>query len=186
MVQDDAAPAAPIGEPGARTVTLGRISGLFGIRGWVKVFSYTEPREALLEYKEWLLGEPGSWTPVAVAEAKTHGQGLVARLAGTEDRDAAARYIGADVAVPRDRLPETEQDEYYWADLEGLEVRHRDGRVLGHVGRMLATGAHDVMAVRRADPEGGDREILIPFVPGEFVLAVDLDNGVIDVDWEWD
>lgn len=188
MAQDDAEPAAagPLDEPGARPVVLGRISGLFGVRGWVKVFSYTEPREALLDYKEWLVGEPGAWTPVAVAEARAHGRSLVARLAGTDDRDAAARYVGAEVAVPRDRLPETEQDEYYWADLEGLEVRHRDGRVLGRVNRMLATGAHDVMEVRRASPEGGDRETLIPFVPGEFVLAVDLDNGVIDVDWEWD
>jgi 16S rRNA processing protein RimM len=183
VAQDDAEPAAPIGEPGARAVILGRISGLFGVRGWIKVYSYTEPREALLEYKEWLVGEAGGWTPVAVAEATTHGQGLVARLAGAEDRDAAARYVGADIAVPRERLPQTEQGEYYWADLEGLEVRHRDGRVLGRVSRMLATGAHDVMAVR---PEGQEREILVPFVPGEVVLAVDLDNGVIDVDWEWD
>jgi 16S rRNA processing protein RimM len=164
-------------------VTVGHISGLYGVRGWVKVFSYTEPREALLDYKEWLLGGPEGWTPVAVAEARTHGRTLVARLAGAEDRDAAAAYVGADVAVPRERLPETGEGEYYWADLEGLEVRHRDGRVLGRVSRMLATGAHDVMEIR---PEGQDREILVPFVTDEVVLDVDLDNGVIDVDWEWD
>ncbi|HEX2138744.1 MAG TPA: ribosome maturation factor RimM [Woeseiaceae bacterium] len=185
MVQDDAeSPATgPVGGPGARAVILGRISGLFGVRGWIKVFSYTEPREALLDYKEWLVGETGAWRPVTVAEAKTHGQGLVARLAGTEDRDTAAGYIGADIAVARERLPETEQGEYYWADLEGLEVRHRDGRVLGRLSRMLATGAHDVMEVRR---EGQEREILVPFVPDDVVLAVNLEKGVIDVDWEWD
>ncbi|HET6629746.1 MAG TPA: ribosome maturation factor RimM [Woeseiaceae bacterium] len=185
MAQDDADPAAtgPVAEPASRAVTLGRISGLYGVRGWVRVFSFTEPREALLEYKHWLVGGPGAWTPVAVAEVRTHGRSLVARLAGTDDRDAAAAWVGADVAVPRERLPPTEQGEYYWADLEGLEVRHRDGRILGRVRRLLATGAHDVMGIR---PEGQDREILVPFVPGEVVLAVDLDNGVIDVDWEWD
>lgn len=185
MAQQDADPAAtgPLAGPGSRAVTLGRISGLYGVRGWVKVFSYTEPREALLDYKEWLVGGPEGWAPIAVAEARTHGQGLVARLAGSEDRDAAAAYVGADVAVPRERLPETEQGEYYWADLEGLEVRHRDGRVLGRVSRMFATGAHDVMEIR---PEAQDGEILVPFVTGEVVLDVDLDNGVIDVDWEWD
>lgn len=162
---------------------MGRISGLYGVRGWVRVFSYTEPREALLDYKEWLVGGPGTWTPVDVAEARTHGKMLVARLAGTDDRDAAAAWVGADIAVPRDRLPETEEGEYYWSDLEGLEVRHRDGRVLGRVSRMFATGAHDVMEIRAA---GQDREILVPFVPGEFVLAVDLARGIIDVDWEWD
>lgn len=185
MAQDDLHPAgrAPLAEPGARAVILGRVSGLYGVRGWVRVFSYTEPREALLEYKEWLVGRPGAWKPMEVAEARTHGRTLVARLAGTEDRDAATAYVGADVAVPRERLPETEEGEYYWSDLEGLEVRHRDGRVLGRVSRMLGTGAHDVMEVRA---EGQDRETLIPFVPGEFVLSVDLDAGVIDVDWEWD
>ena len=169
--------------PGARAVILGRISGLYGVRGWVKVYSYTEPREALLEYREWLVGGPGAWTALQVAEARTHGRTLVARLAGTEDRDAAAAYVGADVAVPREALPATEAGEYYWSDLEGLEVRHRDGRILGRVSRMLGTGAHDVMEVR---DESREREILIPFVPGEFVLGVDLDGGVIDVDWEWD
>ena len=185
MAQDDADPAAtgPLAATDPRGIVLGRISGLYGVRGWVRIFSYTEPREALLDYEEWLVGGPGAWTPVAVAEARTHGRTLVARLAGTEDRDAAAAWVGADVAVPRERLPATDEGEYYWADLEGLEVRHRNGRVLGRVSRMLATGAHDVMAIR---PEGRDREILVPFVPGEFVLAVDLDRGVIDVDWEWD
>jgi 16S rRNA processing protein RimM len=157
---------------------------LYGVRGWIKVFSYTEPREALLDYKEWLVGGPGAWTPLEVAEAREHGGTLVARFAGTEDRDAAARYVGTDVAVERSRLPDTEPGEFYWADLEGLRVRHRDGRVLGRVSRMLATGAHDVMAVRPEQDEG-EREILIPFVYGEFVLEVDLDGGVIDVDWEW-
>lgn len=181
MAQDDA--TEPVAEPGSPAVTLGRISGLYGVRGWVKVFSYTEPREALLDYKEWLVGGPGAWTPVTVTEARAHGQTLVARLADTEDRDVAAAYVGSDVAVPRERLPETEEGEYYWADLEGLEVRHRDGRILGRVTRMFATGAHDVMEIR---PEAQGREILVPFVPGDVVLAVDLDNGVIDVDWEWD
>ncbi len=185
MAEDRSDPAVSVPHDGRRTraVILGRISGLYGVRGWVKVFSYTEPREALLEHKEWLVGSPEAWTPVAVADARTHGRTLVARLAGTDDRDAAAAYVGADVAVPRDRLPATEEGEYYWSDLEGLEVRHRGGRVLGRVSRMLGTGAHDVMAIR---PENQEPEILVPFVPGEFVLAVDLDNGVIDVDWEWD
>ena len=185
MADEDADPPGTRrrAEPGARAVILGRISGLYGVRGWVKVYSYTEPREALLEYREWLVGEPGAWTALAVAEARTHGRTLVARLAGTEDRDAAAAYVGADVAVHREALPATEKGEYYWSDLEGLEVRHRDGRILGRVSRMLGTGAHDVMVVRA---ERQEREVLIPFVPGEFVLAVDLDKGVIDVDWEWD
>lgn len=171
-----------------KPVTLGRISGLYGVRGWVKVFSYTEPREALLDYKEWLVGVRGTWATVTLAEGKTHGKSLVARLEGTDDRDSAARFVGADIAVMRECMPEAGQGEYYWADLEGLQVRHRDGRMLGRVACMLATGAHDVMVVRRdgAGGSNGEREVLIPFVLEKFVLGVDLDKKVIDVDWEWD
>ncbi|HEX7060447.1 MAG TPA: ribosome maturation factor RimM [Woeseiaceae bacterium] len=166
-------------------VVLGRIAGLYGVRGWVRVRSWTEPREALLDYREWLVGSGDAWQVRPVAEAKVHGKGLVARLAGTDDRDAAARLVGADVAVPRERMPEPAEGEYYWADLEGLEVRHRDGRVLGRVDRLIETGAHDVLVVQPG-AAGRDSEILIPFVPGEFVLGVDLAAGTIDVDWQWD
>jgi 16S rRNA processing protein RimM len=169
-----------------KPVILGRITGLYGVRGWVRVRSYTDPPAALLGYDAWLVGRPDGWERFEV-EGREHGKGLVARLEGTEDRDAAVRFLGADVAVERGRMPEPAEGEYYWADLEGLEVRHRDGRVLGRVDRLLETGAHDVLVVRPEKPgrHQGDGEILVPFVPGRFVLGVDLEAGVIDVDWEW-
>lgn len=154
------------------------------MRGWFRVFSYTEPREALLDYDEWLLEAGGRWQPTAVLEGRQQGRTIVARLEGIEDRDAAASWVGADVAVARDRLPRTEPGRYYWADLVGLEVRHRDGHLLGTLDHMVATGAHDVMVVR--PDAAGSREILIPFVMERFVLEVDLAAGRIDVDWEWD
>jgi 16S rRNA processing protein RimM len=171
-----------------RPVTLGRISGLYGIRGWVKVTSYTEPRGALLDYKDCLVGQAGSWDRARLAEGRMQGKALLARLEGTHDRDAAARYVGAEIAVAREQLPETAPGEYYWADLEGLRVRHRDGRILGRVAYLLATGGHDVLVVQEdkgADGAAG-REVLIPFVPGRYVQRVDLGHEVIDVDWEWD
>lgn len=174
--------------PDRTPVRLGRVSGLYGVRGWIKVFSYTEPREALLDYKEWLVGVRGTWATVTLAEGRAQGKAIVARLEGTDDRDSAARFVGADIAVMRESMPDAGQGEYYWADLEGLQVRHRDGRLLGRVAYMLATGAHDVMVVHR-DSEGGsigEREVLIPFVLEKFVLGVDFDKKVIDVDWEWD
>ncbi|HLT91643.1 MAG TPA: ribosome maturation factor RimM [Woeseiaceae bacterium] len=166
-------------------VVLGRITGLYGVRGWVRVRSYTEPPAALLGYDEWLVGGPGTWERFEVTGGREHGKGLVAQLAGTADRDAAARFLGADVAVERERMPEPAEGEYYWADLEGLEVRHRGGRLLGRVDRLLETGAHDVLVVSREE-DGQKREVLVPFVPGTFVLDVNLAAGVIDVDWEWD
>ena len=161
-------------------VILGRIVGLFGVRGWIKVYSYTEPREAVLDYRDWLLGRDGDWQRVELAEGKRHGKAVIARLEGIDDRDAAAELIGSDIGVDRDALPEPEEGHYYWADLEGLSVRLEDGSELGAVERMLATGANDVMVVQ------GEQERLIPFVMDEVVLGVDLAAGRIDVDWEWD
>ena len=171
-------------------VVLGRVSGLYGVKGWVRVFSYTEPRDALLDYRHWLLRSGGGWLEKAVVDGRRHGKSVVARFAGIDDRDQAEEWVGADIAVTRESLPATGEGQYYWADLDGLEVRHRGGRVLGRVAHMLATGANDVMVVRpeeQAKSAGrGTEEILIPFVPGMYILRVDIEEGVIDVDWEWD
>ena len=161
-------------------VVLGRISGLFGVRGWVKVYSYTEPREAVLDYDRWLLSGNDGWREATVAEGQRHGKTIIARIDGYVDRDQAATLVGTDIGVARDALPETDANQFYWSDLEGLRVVHRDGCELGTVAYLLETGANDVMVVK------GEQERLIPFVMGKVVLGVDLDNGEIQVDWEWD
>jgi 16S rRNA processing protein RimM len=165
-------------------VLLGRVSGLYGVKGWVRVFSYTEPRQAILSYKDCLLQQEGNWSPVRLAEGRQHGKTVVVRMDGVVDRDAAATLIGADIGILRQHLPETAAAQYYWADLEGLEVRHRGGHLLGKVAYLLATGANDVLVVHGG--ENGGQEVLIPFLPGSVILDVDLAAGVIDVDWEWD
>lgn len=117
---------------------------------------------------------------LSLEEGKKHGKTVIARLRGVTDRDAAAEYVGIDIGIARDDMPALEQDEYYWADLEGLEVWQVDGRLLGTVDHLLATGANDVLVVK------GEEEILIPFVTNEVVKDVDLATGVIRVDWEWE
>ena len=161
-------------------VVLGRVSGLFGVRGWVKVYSYTEPREAVLDYDRWLLNRKDGWQEATVAEGQRHGKTIIARIDGYVDRDQAADLVGIEIGVPRDELPEAEQGQFYWSDLEGLRVVHRDGTELGKVDHLLETGANDVMVVK------GEQERLIPFVMERVVLGVDLDKGEIEVDWEWD
>ena len=159
---------------------LGRISGVFGVKGWVKVYSYTEPREAVLQYKDWLLSGKDDWQPVKIAEGKRHGKTVIVHIDGVDDRDEAAGLIGCEIGVPRDALPETDEGQYYWSDLEGLLVVREDGAELGRVAYLLETGANDVMVIE------GERELLLPFVKDEVVLDVDLAAGVIRVDWEWD
>lgn len=161
-------------------VLLGRIVGFFGVKGWLKVFSYTDPREAILDYDTWQLSQNGGFKPVQLAEGKRHGKSVIVRFSGVDDRDTAAAFLDAEIVVPRTALPEATDGSFYWADLEGLSVIRQDGESIGQVDRVLETGAHDVLVVK------GDSERLIPFVMQEFIVDVDLDNGVITVDWEWD
>lgn len=163
-----------------RPVILGRIVGLHGVKGWVKVHSYTNPRQAVLDYRDCLLMRSGTRQPARIAEGRAHGKGVVARFDGTADRDEASRLVGAEIAVPREALPDAGEGHFYWTDLEGLTVVHRDGTELGRVAYLLETGANDVLVVQ------GEREILIPFVLGSVILDVDLAEGRIDVDWEWE
>jgi 16S rRNA processing protein RimM len=170
-----------VARAGKNPVVLGRVSGLYGVKGWVKIHSYTDPRESILRYSNWMIDCEAGWQSVQVAEGKPHGKTLIARFDGVEDRDAAAGYVNADVAVDRDELPDTGEGEYYWSDLEGLRVERQDGRLIGSVAYLLETGANDVLVVR-----DGDDEVLIPFVTGDVIKRVDLAGGVISVDWEWD
>ena len=163
-----------------KRVILGKVGAVFGVRGWVKLWSYTDPPENLLQYREVELGRGGDWSAVELAEGRTHGEGLVGRFAGIEDRDAAAALVCAELGVAREALPATDEGEFYWTDLVGLEVVTRDGVSLGRVSGMMATGANDVMVV------AGDRERLLPFLPGRCVDEVDLAGGRIVVDWDPD
>ena len=159
---------------------MGRVSGLFGVKGWVKVYSYTQPREAILDYQYWYLKRDGAWHRFEVAEGKQHGKGIIARLDGVSDRDVAAELVDSDIAVDRADLPATEEGSFYWADLEGLKIVSSDGADFGRVAYLLETGSNDVLVTT------GKPERLIPFIMGEVIRDVDLAAGVITVDWEED
>ena len=162
-------------------VILGRISGLFGVRGWVKIHSFTDPREAILDYGTWLVESTGDWRTFEILEGRPHGKTIGARLDGIDDRDAAAEMVQATIGVNRSDMPALEEGEYYWSDLEGLTVQKESGEMVGTVAYLIETGANDVLVVQKAG-----EEVLLPFVTGEVIKDVDLAAGVIRVDWEWD
>ena len=166
--------------PPDRRIIVGQVSGIYGVKGWVKLFSHTSPRDNLLGYPSLELGHGDSWRKASLVEGRKQGKKLVGRFEGIDDRDAAAALVGAEIAVCRSELPEPDEAEYYWVDLIGLSVTNTEGESLGSVDRLVETGAHDVLVVR------GDRERLIPFVMGEIVRDVDLDGGLILVDWSAD
>jgi 16S rRNA processing protein RimM len=163
-----------------RWITLGRVSGVFGVKGWIKVESYTEPRANIVGYGVWTLRLRDVDRVFEVEDGQGHSGSVVAKLRGVDDRDRAREWVGADIVVERERLPAIPAGEFYWTDLEGLEVRTTAGAVLGKVVRLLATGANDVLVL------DGTPERLVPFVVGRVVKNVDLAAGLIVVDWSPD
>jgi len=103
-------------------VVIGKVSGVFGVRGQVKVFSFTQPKENILSYDPWMLGSDDNWKPYKVVSGNTQGKGLIAQLEGCDDRDQAQALVGQEIAIEKSRLPRTGPDEYYWSDLEGMPV----------------------------------------------------------------
>ena len=158
---------------------MGRIAAPFGVQGWIRIQPFTSEAKGLLGYKNWWVGSGEEWREHAVREAKVHGRAVVARLDGCEDRDAAARLRGQEIAISRSALPATKAQEYYWTDLIGLAVVNETGQSYGQVADMLATGANDVLVVQ------GERERLIPFL-AHVIAEVDLAAGVIRVNWDAD
>lgn len=163
-------------------ILLGRVSGLFGVKGWIKVYSDTEPRDNILNYSPWYLRQQDGWQPYEIIAGKPHGKGIVAQLANCHDRDAAAELIGSTIAIRQDQLPAAGEDEYYWSELRGLKVITTLGIELGRVVSLMETGANDVLVVREAGEQG--REHLIPFIRQQVIQKVDLENGQLTVDWD--
>ena len=163
---------------GRKVVQIGHISGVHGVKGWVRIYSLTVPREAIFDYQPWLLDE--SRVEVHIEVGIKHGRHLIALLENVKERELAEGQVNKTISVYRDQFPELPDSEFYWMDLIGLTVQLEDGTLLGTIERMLATGANDVMVVQ------GERERLIPFVRGPYVKSVSLDDGVIVVDWDPD
>ena len=157
-----------------QTIVLGRILGVYGVRGWVKVFSETSPIENIFGYTPWLIDGDAQ----RVVAWRRQGKGLVAQLHGYDDRDQARALSGKTIAIRRDQLPPPSADEFYWIDLQGLQVETSAGVALGQVSHLIETGANDVLVVR------GERERLLPFVWGQYVLEVDFEAGRLLVDWD--
>jgi 16S rRNA processing protein RimM len=171
------------GEDLTPELIVGRISGVYGIKGWVKIHSFTEPNDNLFGYRDWKIRRGDSWQDIEFDSGREHGKGLIAHIVGIDDRNAAELLKGCDIAVPRAQLPALEQGEYYWHQLEGLAV-YSAGQCLGRVDHLLETGANDVLMVKPCEGSIDSRERLIPWVQGQYVKQVDLEAETIEVDWD--
>lgn len=161
-------------------ILLGKINGLYGVHGWVKVFSYTKPITNILNYSPWQVYQQGQWRTLLAPEGQAHGKGIIARIETCHNRQAAAGWLGADIAIYREQLPPLAADEYYWSDLLGLTVINQENIILGQVDYLLETGANDVLVVK------GQYQRLIPLVFNEIVLEVNLAQRWLRVAWDVD
>jgi len=160
-------------------IQVGKVHGAFGVRGEVKLESFTEPRSAIFRYQPWVLRDArGIEHECEGAKGRETPKGVVATLPGVEDRDGAEATRGLEVFVPREALPPPRPGEYYWVDLEGLRVRNVEGVDFGVVSHLFSTGANDVLVAQ------GERERMIPFVVPDYIVSIDFDAALVTVDWD--
>ncbi|MWV17276.1 ribosome maturation factor RimM [Pseudomonas sp. L-22-4S-12] len=166
-------------------IVLGKITSVHGVRGEVKIYSFTDPIDNLLDYPQWTLRRDGEVKQVELVSGRLQGKVLVAKLKGLDDREVARTFAGFDICVPRALLPDLAEDEFYWYQLEGLKVIDQLGQLLGKIDHLLETGANDVMVVKPCAGSLDDRERLLPYT-AQCVLKVDLAAGEMQVDWDAD
>ena len=168
-------------------VVVGRICGVYGVAGWVKVYSYTDQQMQILKYKPWFLHQGDRYHEVVMLEGRKHAKGIIAHLKGIDDRDQAAELVNAEIAINSDQLPKLPKGEYYWADLKGLIVETESGDVLGEVTDIFQTGANDVLVVKpEKNKEQDSEDILIPYIEEQVIKLVDLEQNKMIVDWDPD
>lgn len=166
-------------------VVLGKITSVHGVRGEVKIYSFTDPIDNLLDYRQWTLKRDGEVRQMELVNGRLQGKVLVVKLKGLDDREVARTFAGFDICVPREQLPDLDDGEFYWYQLVGLKVIDLQGQLLGRVDHLLETGANDVMVVKPCTGSLDDRERLLPYTE-QCVQQVDLAAGEMRVDWDAD
>lgn len=165
-------------------ILIGQVSGCFGVKGWLKVFSYSDPRENITTYESWIIGNK----EYKSVQSKKNGKLIVAKLEGVDDKESAQAFIGLNIEIEKQQLSSLDDNQYYWRDLVGLEVSNTEGFVFGNIKSLLETGAHDVMIIKGKNK--GDGERLIPYITnrpeGNTVIKVDLEKNTVLVDWHED
>lgn len=165
---------------GKTYITIGKVGATYGVHGWLKIRAFTEIGADILNYPSWYLSNHNAndHTVVHVEDGRIHGNGIIVKLKGYDSPEKARTLTGKSIVIERSELPQLKEKEYYWSDLEGLNVINKNGDMIGKVMYLIATGSNDVLIVK------GEKEIAIPYLPGRVILEVDLENKEIHVDWE--
>ncbi len=162
-----------------KKLLIGKINGFFGLQGWVKVFSYANPRTNILNYSPWSIKVDGNFQSIDITSGREQSKTIVAHIKGVDNREDSQKFIGQDIYINKEQLPELTQGEYYWHELIGFDVINKDEERLGTVDYFVETGANDVLVVK------GKKEYWIPYIE-PFLVSIDSKNNKIQVDWDKD
>ncbi|WP_392551880.1 ribosome maturation factor RimM [Orbus wheelerorum] len=166
-------------------IIVGKLGSSYGIRGWLRVFSFTEQPNSLFDYKPWYILKAGEWQEVVVESFKPHNQDIVVKIKGIDDRDDANTLTNFEIYVDATKLPSLNDGDFYWKDLIGCKVVTVNGYDLGQVTDLMETGSNDVLVVKANLKDAfGAKERLIPFVEDQFIKQVDLSAKQITIDWD--
>lgn len=167
------------------SIVMGKVGAPYGVKGWFKVTSYTEELEGIFDYSPWLLRLGSDVKEYEVEQGRGHNKGIIAKLVGVDDRDAAEALKNLDICISKEALPELEEDDFYWRELVGMRVKGTGGYDFGEVEQLFETGANDVMVVKANLKDAfGQKERMIPYLFDDVVINVDRDEKVITVDWD--
>lgn len=168
-----------------KEIILGKIGAVYGVKGWLKVHSFTDETDAILDYFPWSLKLGNKIQSVDVTDWRKHNKGLIVKVAGLDDRDRAQALVGSEILVNEAALPELPEGEFYWRDLIGMTVVTTQGYDLGKVSEMMETGANDILVVKANPNDGfGKKERLIPYLYEQVIISVNAETKQICVDWE--
>lgn len=166
-------------------ITLGKVGAVYGIKGWLKIHSFTDEPEAILDYFPWSLKLGNKIQTVEITDWRKHNKGLIVKVAGIDDRDDAQALVGSEILTSEAALPELSQGDFYWRDLIGMSVVTNKGYDLGVVSDMMETGANDVLVVKANLNDGfSKKERLIPYLFEQVIESVSIENKQICVDWD--
>ena len=160
-------------------LVIGRVSSPHGIKGWLKILSYTDPIENIFSYKSIFLKKRNNYLPFEIEDYSISGKIIRMKLKGVDDRNHSEEIADCEILINRNHLPEISSDSYYWADLIGFQVIRKDSENIGVLDSFLETGSNDVMVVVGKN----NNRNLIPFINRDVIKTVDMKGKFIIVDW---
>ena len=168
-----------------KEVILGKVGAVYGIKGWIKIHSFCDDQEAILDYFPWSLKLGNKTQLVEITDWRKHNNGLIVKVGGIDDRDLAQKLVGSEIIVNEENLPELPEGDFYWRDLVGMSVVTNKGYDLGSVSDIMETGANDVLVVKANRNDAfGKKERLIPYLFEQVIESVSIENKQIFVDWD--